>query len=69
MSGYRCDRCQWCDRDGSGFGRCRKDTPRIVEGGVLATWPLVQPHDWCGQFSPKRHAPWTATVLPQEETR
>lgn len=64
MSDYRCDRCQWCDPGPPGpFGHCRKDTPRIVQGGTVAVWPLVRPEDWCGHFSPKRAEPWTATTL------
>lgn len=71
MAGYRCDRCQWAQvaHEAAGYFLCRKDTPRIRKGGSSGVWPVVRGTDWCGAFSPKRHAPWTATVLPQQETR
>ncbi len=61
-SSYQCARCQFFD------GVCRKNPPRIVEGGRMAAWPIIaNPSlDWCGQFSPKRHAPWTATTVEGE---
>jgi hypothetical protein len=62
---YQCARCQWFDAVDTYHGLCRKDLPRFAGGGSqAAAWPLVfNPKiHWCGQFSPKRHAPWTATT-------
>lgn len=64
MADYRCDRCRWAGHvsyEPTAMA-CRKDTPRIVEGGRVAVWPLVQPTDWCGHFTPRRQHPWTVTV-------
>jgi hypothetical protein len=66
---YQCVRCQWFDGVAS-RGLCRKDSPRIIEAGRMAVWPLVVDADyqWCGHFSPKRHAPWTATTTTEGAT-
>jgi hypothetical protein len=65
VADYRCARCQWAntqydvrlERD---VLTCRKDPPTL-RGSGRGVWPFVGPQDWCGQFSPKRQAPWTAT--------
>ncbi len=49
----------------SPYGVCRKNPPVVDPvhgGGYSATWPIVPGDAWCGQFSPKRQAPWTATT-------
>lgn len=65
MSSYRCDRCQWATpvEDVAFLRICRKDTPTLHASGTIGYWPMVRQDDWCGQFSPKRSAPWTATTV------
>ncbi len=65
---YQCARCQWFDLRASQYGNhgyCRKNPPAMAIGqSIEGYWPMILNPDanWCGQFSPKRHAPWTATT-------
>jgi hypothetical protein len=50
-----CARCRYWRRleANPSQGECRRRAPRpVTDGGVhsVATWPVTDPDDWCGEF-------------------
>jgi hypothetical protein len=42
-----CDACVYYDADAS---ECHRHAPAVAHDGTtfVALWPIVKPHDWCG---------------------
>lgn len=49
-----CSSCRFSVMVGPEQGTCNRYAPRpshATQGEVWAEWPLVMPHDWCGEWT------------------
>lgn len=54
MSHPRCSSCRFFQREArANDGLCRRNTPRLNEGGTMGRWPCVYDTDWCGEWQAK----------------
>lgn len=60
MNSRTCGSCEFFEPDGSEWGECRFDPPRVMVSEQLmgsssspAVWPRVQQGQWCGRWGRK----------------
>jgi hypothetical protein len=46
-----CANCRYSVMINADHGTCNRYAPRPAQGEVWAEWPLVFPHDWCGEWA------------------
>lgn len=51
----KCENCIFADLKGTDKLHCRRFPPQAQGAGTFlsARWPIVSPHDWCGEFKGK----------------
>jgi len=63
MNDTRCCHCRFFDELNEDQGHCRRHAPRALpmaivanndgkRAGSVACYPIVFPHDWCGEYEP-----------------
>ena len=46
-----CANCRYSVMANAEQSTCNRYAPRPAQGEVWAEWPLVLPHDWCGEWA------------------
>lgn len=47
----RCDECRFFNLGPSSKrGECRRNPPASSQGNLYGHWPIVDTHEWCGEF-------------------
>lgn len=53
MTKPKCLNCRFWDKEGTLWGRCRRNPPIHINPKQQAVWPLTHRKDRCGEFEAK----------------